>query len=171
MSDKNYSLYFYSTISLFVALLLQITPVFGSTAYWRPQFLLLVVSYWLLKKQRQYGIAFAWLAGMLFDIFSGHMLGRHAITFSFCAYILILLNKRFYHFGLLSQAFLVFLLVLLNQLLSASISLLYRTDWNIVMLIAPAITSALIWPLLSLLMNRLPKGGRLNQDNLFEDQG
>ena len=171
MSDKNYSLYFYSTISLFVALLLQITPVFGSTAYWRPQFLLLVVSYWLLKKQRQYGIAFAWLAGMLFDIFSGHMLGRHAITFSFCAYILILLNKRFYHFGLLSQTFLVFLLVLLNQLLLASISLLYRTDWNIVMLIAPAITSALIWPLLSLLMNRLPKGGRLNQDNLFEDQG
>ena len=39
------------------------------------------------------------------------------------------------------------------------------------MLIAPAITSALIWPPLSLLMNRLPKGGRLNQDNLFENQG
>ena len=81
MPDKNYSLYFYSTISLFMALLLQITPVFGSTAYWRPQFLLLVVSYWLLKKQRQYGIAFAWLAGMLLDIFSGQMLGRYAITF------------------------------------------------------------------------------------------
>ena len=163
--------YLYSSISLFVGILLQITPIIGPSAYWRPQFLLLVVSYWLLKKQRQYGIAFAWLAGMLLDIFSGQMLGRYAITFSFCAYILILLNKRFYHFGLLPQAFLVFLLVLLNQLLLASISLLYRTDWSIVMLIAPAITSALIWLPLSLLMNRLPKGGRLNQDNLFENQG
>lgn len=155
MLDKNYPLYFYSSISLFIALLLQITPVFGSMVYWRPQFLLLVASYWLLKKQRQYGIFFAWLAGMLLDMFSGKMLGRHAITFSFCAYILILLSKRLYHFGLPSQAFLIFLIVLLNQILLASISLFYRTDWSIVILVAPAITSALIWPLLSLLMNGL----------------
>jgi rod shape-determining protein MreD len=170
MLDKNYSLYFYSSISLFMALLLQIIPVFPPMAYWRPQFLLLVVFYWLLKKQHQHGVTFAWLAGMLLDIFSGQMLGRHAIAFSLSAYVLVLLSKKLYNFGLLLQASLVFFVVLFNQLLMASISLLYRTDWNIDVLVASAITSALTWPFLSLLMNGLFKNGRLNQDNLFEEQ-
>lgn len=148
------SSYFYSSISLIAALILQIIPITGSIVYWRPQFLLLVVFYWLFYRQSKYGVGFAWLTGLILDMFAGEMLGRYAITFSLCAYFLIVLSKRLQHFGIFHQAALIFFMVLLNQLLVASISLLYRADWSVIFLLGPALTSALIWPLLALLMNK-----------------
>jgi len=149
--------YLYSSISLFVGLLLQITPIIGPLVYWRPQFLLMFVIYWLLRSPSQYGIGFAWLSGMILDIFAGEMLGRYAIAFSFCAYILILLSKRLQHFGIKHQAFLILFIVFLNQLLTISISLLYRASWDTTLMIAPAITSAFLWPILSISLNKMIK--------------
>ena len=140
--------FFYVGISLFFGLLLQIFPINSFTTFWRPQFLLMTTIYWVLKNPSQYGVGFAWLIGITLDIFAGEMYGRYAIGFSFCAYILTILSKRLQHFTLLHQSLLIFFVVLLNQILVVSVSVLYRPSWNFIALIAPAITSAIIWPIL-----------------------
>jgi rod shape-determining protein MreD len=147
--------YFYTSLSFVAALLLQIIPINGSIAYWRPQFLLLLVFYWLFYGRSKYGVGFAWMIGIILDMFAGEMFGRYAITFSLCAYFLILLSKRLHHFGIFHQAVLIFFMVLLNQLLVTSISLLYRADWSVALLMGSSLTSALIWPLLALVMNKI----------------
>jgi rod shape-determining protein MreD len=147
--------FFYVGISLFFGLLLQIFPINSFTTFWRPQFLLMTTIYWVLKNPSQYGVGFAWLIGIILDIFAGEMYGRYAIGFSFCAYILIILSKRIQHFNLLHQALLMFCLVLLNQLLTLSVSLLYRPSWDLIALIAPGITSAFVWPILLLFLNKI----------------
>ncbi|MCH9843760.1 MAG: rod shape-determining protein MreD, partial [Gammaproteobacteria bacterium] len=86
--------FFYVGITLFFGLLLQIFPINSVTAFWRPQFLLMITIYWVFKNPSQYGVGFAWLIGIILDIFAGEMYGRYAIGFSFCAYILIILSKR-----------------------------------------------------------------------------
>jgi rod shape-determining protein MreD len=139
--------FFYVGITLFFGLLLQIFPINSVTAFWRPQFLLMITIYWVFKNPSQYGVGFAWLIGIILDIFAGEMYGRYAIGFSFCAYILIILSKRIQHFNLLHQALLMFFVVLLNQLLTLSVSLLYRPSWDLVALLATAITSSLTRPI------------------------
>ena len=145
----------YVGISLFFGLLLQIFPINNPTAFWRPQFLLMITVYWVFKNPSQYGVGFAWLIGIILDIFAGEMYGRYAIGFSFCAYILMILSKRIQHFNLLYQALLIFFVVLLNQLLTVSVSLLYRPSWDLIALIAPGITSAFAWPILLLFLNKI----------------
>jgi rod shape-determining protein MreD len=138
-----------------VGLMLQIVPMPATMAHWRPQFLLLIVFYWLFRSPFQHGVTFAWLVGLLLDGFIGELFGRYAIVFALCAYLLRLLQQRLHHFGVFHQALFVLFMVLLSQLLLHSMTLLFRAGWNGNLLIAPAITSALVWPLLVWLINRL----------------
>ena len=153
---KNSS-FFYSSTSLFLGLIIQILPVNYSLALWRPQFMLMIPIYWLFRSPSQYGQGFALFAGIMLDIFSGEMYGRYALGFSFCIYILIVLSKRLQNFRLAHQIPLLFVVIFLNQLLTVSISLLYRPSWELMALIAPAISSAMIWPVLSVSLDKIFK--------------
>lgn len=163
MPESSQRTYIWGGASVMLGLMLQILPMSATMAHWRPQFLLLMVFYWLFRSPFQYGITFAWLAGLLLDGFVGEMLGRHAIVFALCAYLLRLLQQRLHHFGVFHQALLVLFMVLLSQLLLHSITLLFRAGWDGSLLIAPAITSAMIWPLLVWLINRLLRMQQLGQ--------
>jgi rod shape-determining protein MreD len=164
MPENNQLVYFWSGIALILGLLLQIVPLSATSAHWRPQFLLLVVVYWLFRNPFQHGIIFAWLAGLLLDGFIGELLGRYALVFALCAYLLHLLQQRFHLFGVLHQTVVVFVIVLLSQLLLHSITLIFRAGWNGDLLLAPAISSAVIWPLLTWLFDRVLRMKQLGQE-------
>lgn len=155
MPQSSQMIYLWSGASVVLGLMLQLLPISATMAHWRPQFVLLVVFYWLFRSPFLHGITFAWLAGLLLDVFVGELLGRHAMVFALCAYLLQLLQQRLHHFGVFHQAMLVLLMALMSQLLLHSITLIFRSDWDSNLLIAPAITSALIWPLLVWLANHL----------------
>ncbi len=160
--------YLWTIVALMLGVLLQIFPLSSTLAHWRPQFVLLVVFYWLFRDPFKHGIAFAWLAGLLLDIFIGELFGRHAVVFALCAYLLQLLQQRLHYFRVLHQAALVLLLVLMSQLLLHSITLLLRVNWQGDLVLAPAISSALVWPLLVWLLNRLLRAPQLSQDMSHE---
>ncbi|MBQ0711616.1 MAG: rod shape-determining protein MreD [Porticoccus sp.] len=155
MPESNQTTYLWSVVTLLLALLLQILPLSEPLVYWRPQFVLLLVFYWLFRSPFKHGIAFAWLAGLSLDIFIGELFGRHAVVFALSAYLLQLLQQRLHHFRVIHQAVLVLVLVLTSQLLLHSITLLLRANWQGDLVVMPAVTSAVIWPLLVWLLNRL----------------
>lgn len=164
MQENSPLIYVWGGITLILGLLLQLLPLSATLVHWRPQFLLIVVFYWLFRHPFQYGIFYAWLAGLLLDIFIGDLLGRHAIVFALCAYILRLLQQRLHLFGILHQAAVVLLMVLLAQLLLHSITLTFRSDWNGDLSVGPAVTSALIWPCLLWFFNRVLRMKYLGQE-------
>ena len=163
MPESSQMVYLWSGVSVVLGLILQILPMSATMAHWRPQFVLLVVFYWLFRTPFLHGITFAWLAGLLLDIFVGELFGRHAMAFALCAYLLQLLQQRLHHFGVFHQALLVLPMVLMSQLLLHSITLIFRSDWDGDLLIAPVITSALIWPLLVWLANHLLRMQQLDR--------
>ena len=163
MQESSLLTYLWSGGSVVIGLLLQLIPLSSTAVHWRPQFVLLIVFYWLFRSPFLHGVMFAWLSGLLLDIFVGELLGRHAIVFALCAYLIRLAQQRLHHFGVLHQAMLVLFMVLVSQLLLHSITLIFRVGWEGSLSIAPAITSAIIWPLLVFFANRLLKTQGLGQ--------
>jgi len=163
MPESSQLAYLWSAGSVVIGLLLQLVPLSSTMALWRPQFILLIVFYWMFRNPFMHGITFAWLSGLLLDIFVGELFGRHAIVFALCAYLIRLIQQRLHHFGVLHQAMLVLFMVLVSQLLLHSITLIFRVGWDGSLSVAPAITSAILWPFMVLVINRLLKTQGLGQ--------
>lgn len=144
-------------IILLLAMVLQVMPIFSELALWRPSFVVLILIYFILYQSHRYGIGAAWLVGLLLDVVYGEVLGKYALAFGICAYLLMLLKNRLLHTQLWHQSTLVFLLVLLTQLLVLSVNMLNAKQLSWQMLVFPAFSSMLIWPLLYLLMQRVTR--------------
>ena len=166
MEENDPFIYVWSTLSLVLVLMLQVLPLSVGMAHWRPQFALLIVFYWLFRAPALHGIAFAWLCGLALDIVIGELIGRYALAFALCAYLLDLLQQRFHFMRSIHQLLLVFPLVLLHQLLAHSTTLLLRPDWQAELVLAPAISSALVWPLLSWLLGWLGTSGSFDDEEI-----
>lgn len=155
MEESDPFIYFWSALSLVLALMLQIVPLSALLAYWRPQFVLLLACYWLFRAPALHGVVFAWLCGLAQDVVLGELIGRYALSFALCTYLLQLLQQRFQFMWVFHQLILILPLVLLNQLLSHSITLFLRSGWQGELLVAPVFSSLLVWPLLAWLLNRM----------------
>ncbi|UTW45020.1 rod shape-determining protein MreD [bacterium SCSIO 12696] len=142
-------------LMLLIALVLQLWPLFGGVALWRPHFVLLVLVFALIYRPNNYGIMFAWFAGLAMDAATGGTFGRYALAFCISAYLLNLLRQRLLHASVWHQSGLVLLLVVAAQLVVMGVNAAtgIDTSWSLVWY--PAITSALAWPLFYTLMMRL----------------
>lgn len=149
MSEENDPfIYVWSVFSLLLALMLQMLPLPLAMAEWRPQFVLLVTFFWVFRGPQLHGVTFAWCCGLALDVMQGELLGRHALSFALCTYLLQLLQQRFPYMWVVHQLVLVAPLVLLHQLLAHSVTLLLHPDWRGELVLAPAVSSLLVWPLL-----------------------
>lgn len=155
LEENESFIYPWSALSLVLALMLQILPLSDVLSHWRPQFVLLIVFYWLFRYPALHGIIFAWFSGLALDLVLGELIGRYALTFALCAYLLQLLQQRFQYQWVFHQLILVLPLVFLHQLLAHSITLLLRHGWQGELVVAPVLSSLLAWPVLSWLLSRM----------------
>ncbi|OUS12421.1 rod shape-determining protein MreD [Gammaproteobacteria bacterium 53_120_T64] len=142
-------------LSLIGALFLYSLPLHGDLAFWRPPFVLLIAVYWLLIQPQHVGITFVWLTGLLLDLLYGNVIGQNALAMSVTAYLLKTQEYRVRQLSLPFQCLAALFIVLIYQtlwvstrLISEDISLGWRVFY-------PALSSALIWPLLAGTLYRL----------------
>lgn len=72
---------------LFVGILLQIMPWPSAIYMIKPNWLLLILIYWLIALPHRVGIGSAFFIGIIMDLFLGSILGVHAFAFSIVAYL------------------------------------------------------------------------------------
>lgn len=103
-------------ISCLVALLLTIAPILPTSIfiYWVP----LVLIYWILHYPEKLNFSLAWLSGILLDLFSGSLLGIHALALSIVAFI-AMEYKTLHSWSILLQTLVVFLLLVIYQFILA----------------------------------------------------
>jgi rod shape-determining protein MreD len=136
--------------TLSVALLLTVVrlpPEAPALLGWlRPDWVALVMLYWVMAIPQQVGMGTAWAAGLLVDSVTGNLLGQHALALVFIAWAGLSLYERLRMYSLLQQAVIVFVTVALAQLLDATIEYLARgaAPWTPLLLL-PALVSALCW--------------------------
>ena len=153
-------------LTFVVAMVLAIVPLPDSVpielGYLRPQWVVLVLIYWVIALPGRVGILVAWSIGLIVDVLLGSLLGQHGVAFILVAYIASSLYQRLRMFSLWQQSLIVFAIVGLNQLINFWIeSIVGIGDWNMWYLLS-SVVSALLWPSVFLLLRYLRRQFSVN---------
>ncbi|MED5274932.1 MAG: rod shape-determining protein MreD [Pseudomonadota bacterium] len=133
-------------VTLVIALALTIiTFVFGE---YSPDWLYLVVIYWILAVPNSIGLTTSWFIGLLTDVAFGTILGSNALTFVLIAFIITKTYKFVRYLTVYQQSIIIFLLLFLKQTILMWIDGMIRMEeivlsayyWSV-------LVSALVWPL------------------------
>lgn len=146
-------------VTFVVAMVLAIIPlpdfVPAELGYLRPEWVVLVLIYWVIALPHRIGIVIAWSLGLFVDVLLGSLLGQHAIAFIVVAYIASSLYQRLRMFSVWQQSLIVFATVGLNQLINIWIETIAGlNEWNIWRMLA-SVMSAFLWPWVFLLLRYL----------------
>jgi len=129
-----------------IALMLSQIPLPIFLEWWRPEFVALFVIYWIMALPQRFGVGFAWLIGLTLDVLKGSELGINAIALTTIAFITLLMHKKMRMYPLWQQAFVVFLLIVVNQLIFYWFQAVTGTTAGNFTFLIPALVSALMWP-------------------------
>ena len=93
--------------SAIVALVLTILPLPYYADMLRPSFLVLTVLYWSIAAPWAGGIGLGWFSGLILDVFTGPVLGEHALVLAFVTYVFVREHQRIRSKPGLQQALIV----------------------------------------------------------------
>ena len=144
-------------LSLLVALLCQLFPWVGQGIIFRPDFMLIVILYWLLRAPHLCNIGTAWMAGLLVDLATGSLLGQHALSFTLVAYIGLSYQRRLVLFNPLQLVGYVFGLLLVERVFMLLLKLFEGNDnpgWHYFW---PVLSGLLLWQLMIVLFGALTR--------------
>lgn len=145
--------------SLAIALTLTILPMPHWAAELRPQWAALTLIYWSLTRPERVGVFWAFGTGLLLDVVSGTVLGQNALALSVVAYLAIELHQRIRIFPLWQQAVSVWLLLLVERLLTVWILGATGAPTPTLWYWLPTFFGMLLWPWLSLVLRDLGAPG------------
>lgn len=138
-----------------VALFLSIVPMPSWANEYRPQWVTLILIYWCLMRPTVIGVFSGFLLGITQDLVAGALLGENALSLSVVAYLAGELHRRIRAFPLWQQAVAVWLLLLIERLLSLWVLGATGQPTPTLAYWLPTLIGLLLWPWLSLLLDRL----------------
>jgi len=139
--------------TLLCAAVLGIVPLPVWLELWRPEWIVLVVVYWVIALPHRVGLLTAWLTGFFIDVLEGSLLGLNAIALTLMAYVALNLYQRLRMFTPLQQSTTILMLTGVHQLLIFWV--LTATGQNTpgnLLFVLSAVSSALLWPLVFVLL-------------------
>ncbi|MDP6652908.1 MAG: rod shape-determining protein MreD [Gammaproteobacteria bacterium] len=143
-------------LSFFIAYLLAIVPFPEWAMNFRPEWVPMVLIYWVMALPYRIGIGSAWFAGLILDVLEGSVLGLNSMALVIIAYVAMSLHLRLRMFSSLQQAGLVLALVGLSLMLSNWLQIMTgQTVASNLMFLMAALTSAVIWPSLFQLLRQI----------------
>ncbi len=142
MHPSNLKSVYVSLILAFICLLL---PWSGVVLQARPDFLLLVIIFWLIRAPNLCNIGTAWFVGLFADLATGGTFGQYALAYTVTAFFAVIYQRRLVLFNGTQQLFYVFLLLITAQI----ILLILKTFAGALSLgwayFLPSITGVLLW--------------------------
>ncbi|RRJ83708.1 rod shape-determining protein MreD [Aestuariirhabdus litorea] len=149
-------------LSFVAALLLAVIPLPGWGVLVRPEWVALVAIYWVLALPERIGVGWAWSAGLMLDVIQGTLLGQNALGMVVVAYIMMRLHRRMRMFPLPQQSLIVFVAIGLYQMVALWVRSVTGAVAPDLSFLLPAISSAVIWPWLFLILRDLRRRFRIN---------
>ena len=136
-------------VSLLLAYTLFFYPLRGELTHWRPMFVFMTVTFWLLVEPHVLGVGFAWLAGIALDLLAGSPLGQNALAMAITAYLLHLVRQRIHNFQIPHQIFVIAVLGLFYQMVAVVVALMagkHADNWQ---MLYPVVSSSILWPFIA----------------------
>ncbi|GAA4362943.1 rod shape-determining protein MreD [Kangiella marina] len=139
-------------LSLLIALILSVIPLPESWQPYRPDWVFLVFSYWVVALPHRIGLLWAFVWGLIFDGLLGSTLGLHSFTFCIVAFILQLSYLRIRLYPIWKQALTMGGLSLLYLALVLWLSRITGSPESSFDYWLSAGINALLWPWLFILL-------------------
>lgn len=89
---RNLNICSYQWISILIAYVISIIPLPEPLVWCRPQFLVMVMVFWVMKSNVSGLLWIAWFSGLGLDLLTGSLLGQHALSLSLLIYTCIKLR-------------------------------------------------------------------------------
>ncbi|WGE51343.1 rod shape-determining protein MreD [Actinobacillus equuli subsp. haemolyticus] len=143
-------------ISIFmIAFVLEIMPWPIGFQGLRPNWVILVLIYWALALPNKVSVGTAFVAGIVWDLVLGSILGIHALVLSIAIYFVAKYHLILRNLSLWLQAILVMLYVVAIRFLIYFVELvLHSAEFNSQEVLG-AIISGILWPWIFLLMRHI----------------
>jgi rod shape-determining protein MreD len=136
--------------SLILAFLLNLLP--WTRVSIAPDFVALVLVFWNVHQPRKVGMGLAFLFGLLMDVHDASLFGEHALSYTLLSFGAISLHRRILWFKSIGQMLHVFPLFLIALLATLIIRLFVGGAVPGWFYFVPAVTQALLWPVVSFLL-------------------
>jgi rod shape-determining protein MreD len=133
-------------VSFIIALLLDTLPMPGFAIWFRPQWTLLILIYWLIETPYTIGFFAVFCLGLILDVLNGALLGMHAIGFLIIAYLIYKTYHLIRSYHMTQQAIVVFLIIVLYQLISLIILMIINAAPHTGLYFGSSLTTAILWP-------------------------
>ena len=91
-------------LTLMVAIILTIVPLPAAIDMFRPDWVALVLLYWVIALPHQINVVSAWIVGLLMDILLGSTLGIHALGMAVISYIATAQYQKIRNYSVWQQA-------------------------------------------------------------------
>lgn len=156
MRQSSFRDYCVISITFFVALCLSVLPLTEALQAARPEWVIVVLIYWVMAMPHRVGILYAWCVGISVDVLHGQIIGQSALILVIIAFFSQHLYQRLRMYLIWQQAGVVFLLVGMGQFIKYLIQSMQvgQTPENIMYLLS-AVTSALLWPCVYLILRAM----------------
>lgn len=147
--------YWVIVCSLLVAAVLAVLPLDRGIAWWRPEWMLLVLVYWTIALPHRVGLVTALAVGFLVDVMEGAALGQNMLSLAVVVVLAKLMYQRLRVFTPFQQASVVFVLAGIHQLLGQWTQGLQGGGASNFNFLLPAVSTALLWPFLAPVLRAL----------------
>lgn len=161
MSDRAQA-YWVILLTLIVAAVLAVVPLSRALLWWRPEWILLVLIYWTIALPHRSGLVTALIVGFLVDVLEGAAIGQNMLSFTVVIIMARLMYQRLRVFSSLQQALVIFVLVGIHQLIGQWLHGLQGGGATSFVFLLPALTSALLWPIVMPLLRGLRRSYRVS---------
>jgi rod shape-determining protein MreD len=150
---KKTGQYVFIFFTFLAAWVLMILPIRSEWQKCEPEWLTLVVIYWIFAAPQLVGIATAWCVGLVMDCLYGGVLGQYALSLTTVAFLARFVRYRIRLMPVWQQWLMIF------ALLGVSEGILFLVQWMIghsdrsIYYLAPVLSSVIAWPWVRRLMN------------------
>ena len=148
--------------SFLFALLLCVFPVMHEARWLRPEFLALFVIYWVVTLPRTVNVLVILLIGCFQDLLEGSLIGQHGLALITVCYLCLVIEQRMRHYASWQQSLVVVIIIAAHQMVDNWIHSFLGGGAENFEFLMPALTSAMLWPIVFILLDKLRWQLRVN---------
>lgn len=161
MFSQRTTFYLLIFATLTVAMLLSVFPLPLPLRWWRPEFVLMIVIYWIYVLPLHISLLALCTLGIFQDVLEGTPFGQHGLSLVIVAYVCLLSYQRVRNYSLWQQSCWVFVLIGIAQLIDNWVQAISGRPVSGLEFLLPAFASACTWPLCFLTLEYLRRRYRI----------
>ena len=132
-------------VTYVIALTLMVMPMPATFDVFRPDWVTLVMLYWVIALPHRVSIGTALILGVLSDVLLGSIVGVHALGMVIVAYLAARNFQRIRNFALIQQAVVIAVLILLKRFIIFEANVFLHDAEFTLSYFWPVLTSAVFW--------------------------